>query len=70
MPSVTAAIYIEYSLNPSGTGAALFTGASINACINQCKAIANFKHIDNYQILVYNGISVQYPQPIINQGTI
>ena len=70
MPSVQAAIYIEYSLIAGTQQAALFTGTTVGACITACKAVVNFKHIDTYLIITYNGSTVINPQPIINQGTI
>ena len=60
MPSVQAAIYIEYSLIAGSQQAGMFTGTTVGACITACKAVVNFKHIDTYLIIVVTFVKLQY----------
>ena len=70
MPSVNAAAFIEYSLTSGTIVTGTFTGTSLAQVIANVKAVANFKHIDTYMIITYNGQTVINPQPQINQGII
>lgn len=66
-PQVNAAMFVEYSLTTTATiQTGVFTGTSIGEIIVNIKAIANFKHIDTYQILTFAGAAVNNPQPVIN----
>lgn len=67
MPTVNAAAYFEYSITTTATiQTGIFTGSSLGQIIENVKAVANFKHIDTYQVITYNGAAIVNPQAIIN----
>lgn len=66
MPLLPYSVRIETHDTFNNVTTAIYSGITVEACINQAKALPNFKHIVCYEIITYDNQPVTNPVPVIH----